>query len=621
MASRVQQSRGVSGTIDAFNFIRRIGFPPTPEVVSAFVTLAVLPTFLGLPFSGLSLTSTLTIASFVIVLPTISGELINSTILLRGDPVLNFRRLMGMEIISWSTILALVPFCSLLGALLSNSGLWADGLFIAIAVSLPVRFLTIFAMSSISQVRKLAASITVPTAAFCLYIISTNYFIPTPAASTQGAILPGMLFITAGLIVLFIGTIVSGTGVVRIIRRVDKQGGPEIGDAPIGLFRDFLRHWLKGEAEPLESRLAVLGRNGRIEVSTLAFEGASGQKSCVIISNFHPGPYRDLGSGGLPSMLQSGVEGSNGSIVMVPHGISNHEYNIISHNDILQLVRDTEVNYPSVNNRSGASILVREASRDAKASAQIFGDTVLLTLTLAPVDMEDIPTRVKEALDAAAKAKRLHVIIADAHNCLRNQVSITAAQADMLQDAGAKALNAVSQMPRLSFKVGAASNPLEEFRLEDGIGPGGLSVLAVECQGQRVAYVTIDGNNMQAGFRDVLLKSIKSEGIDEGEVMTTDTHLVAGVVRSPLGYHPVGEGVNKELLVSIVRETVRSAINGMNEGSSGFATFQLDLRVLGSASFRGITSFVGRVARTIGRSFVLLELLVFSLSVVILVVL
>ena len=621
MVSPVQQSRGVSGTIDAFNFIRRIGFPPTPEVVSAFVTLAVLPTFLGLPLSGLSLASTLIIASFVIVLPTVSGELINSTILLRGDPVLNFRRLMGMEIVSWSPILLLIPFSSLLGALLSNSVLWADGLFIALAVSLPVRFLTIFAMSNISRVRKLAASIIVPTAAFCFYVISTNYFIPTPAASTQSAILPGMWSIVAGFLVLLIGIILSGTGVVQIIRHVDKQGGPEIGDAPVGLFRDFLRHWLKGEAEPLENRLAVLGRNGRIEVSTLAFEGASGQKSCVIISNFHPGPYRNLGSGGLPSMLQSGVEGSNGSIVMVPHGISNHEYNIISHDNILQLVRDTEVNYPSVNNRSVASILVRESSRDAKASAQIFGDTVLLTLTLAPVDMEDIPTRVKEAMDAAARAKGLHAIIADAHNSLRNQVSITADQADMLQDAGTKALNAVSQMPRLPFRVGAASDRLEEFRLEDGIGPGGLSVLTVECQGQCVAYVTIDGNNMQAGFRDVLLRSIKSERIDEGEVMTTDTHLVAGVVRSPLGYHPVGEGIDRELLVSVVRETVRTAINSMDEGSTGFASFQLDLRVLGSASFQGITSFVGRVARTIGRSFVRLELLVFALSVVILVVL
>ena len=146
-------------------------------------------------------------------------------------------------------------------------------------------------------------------------------------------------------------------------------------------------------------------------------------------------------------------------------------------------------------------------------------------------------------------------------------------------------------------------------------------MITVGCQGQRVAYLTTDGNKMQGGFRDILLSAVKSGGIDDGEVMTTDTHLVAGVVRSPLGYHPVGEGLDKELLVSIVKETVRKAMDAMKDGSSGLATFQLDLRVLGSATFQGITSFVGRVARDIGRSFMRLELLILALSVATLVVL
>ncbi len=620
MAPQAQQSRGVSETVEAFNFIRRIGFPPTPEVISAFVTLTGLATIVGLPFSGLSLGSTLLIAALVIVLPTILGESLNSRVFLRGDPVLNFRRLMGMELVSWPTVLVLVPFSPWFGELLGNRLLWTDGLLIVLAVSLPVRFLTVLAMSSLAFLRKMAASVIVPAAACLLYFGVTVYLLPPMMSTSQSGILSGAWAVLPRSLVVLAGVFVSGAGVLRIMSRVDREGSPEVGDAPIGLFRDFLRHWLKGEVEPLENRLAALGRKARIEVSTLAFEGADGLKSCVIISNFHPGPYRDLGSGGLPSMLKFGVEESNGSIVMVPHGISNHEYNIISHSDVLQLVHDTGANYPSVNNRFGASILVREASRDAKASAQIFGDTVLLTLTLAPVDMEDIPTQVSEALDTAAKAKGLHAIVADAHNSLRNQVSITADQVDMLQHAGTSALNVVSQMPMSSFKVGAASDPLREFKIEDGIGPGGVSVLVIECQGQRVAYVTIDGNNMQMGFRDVLLESLRAEGIDGGEVMTTDTHLVAGVVRSPLGYHPVGEGVNKELLVARVRETVRTAIGRMGDGSTGFATFHLDLRVLGSASFRGITSFVGRVARNIGRSFLRLELLVFALSVIILAV-
>src|SRR6266571_6337339 len=178
MAPPGQQSRGVSGTIDAFNFIRRIGFPPTPEVISAFVTLTGLAAIMGLPLSGLTLGSTLLIAAFVIALPTILGESLNSIILLRGDPVLNFRRLMGMELVSWSPALVLVPFFSLLGELVGNKFLWADGLLIVLAVSLPVRFLTVLAMSSLALLRKMAASVIVPAAAFFFYIGVTTYLLP-----------------------------------------------------------------------------------------------------------------------------------------------------------------------------------------------------------------------------------------------------------------------------------------------------------------------------------------------------------------------------------------------------------------------------------------------------------
>ncbi len=52
----------------------------------------------------------------------------------------------------------------------------------------------------------------------------------------------------------------------------------------------------------------------------------------------------------------------------------------------------------------------------------------------------------------------------------------------------------------------------------------------------------------------------------------------------------------------------------------GFDTFELDLKVLGSESFRSITSFVGQVARRIGRSFLKLELLVLAVSVIVLLV-
>ncbi len=610
MTSTPQHPGGVSGIIDAFNFIRRIGFPPTPEIVSAFVTLTGLAVLLGLPYLGLGLGSSLEILLLVIVLPTLVGEFLNSTIFLRADPILNFRRLMGMELVSWWTLLILLPIFSLAGGLIGNRTLWIDGFAITLAVSLPARFLTVFAMSSLALWRKFVAAVLVPLASFRVYAGMTGLLSLQPA-----------LPFFPGLVALLCSIILSGTGIFLIIRRVEHSGSPEIGDSPMGLFRDFLRHWLKAEAAPLENRLETLGSTGRIGVSTLAFSGSGGSGSCIIVSNFHPGPYRDLGSGGLPSKLKARIESVRGSTVLVPHGISNHEYNIISQEDINRLLLETGNHYPAAEGALGASPFVRETSEDATASAQVFGDIVLLTLTLAPRDMEDIPSQVLESINVYAETKGLHAITADAHNSLTNQTSITPQQALMLKEAAIKALDTAIRMPRTKFKVGSASDSLKEFGVEDGIGPGGVSVITVECQGQCVAYVTIDGNNMETGFREMILASMKTEGVEDGEVMTTDTHLVAGVVRSRLGYHPVGEDMNKELLIAKIRQTLITARNKLEDSSTGFSTFHLDLHVLGSSSFQGITQFVGRVARGIGRSFFRLELAAFALSVLILAVL
>src|SRR5712692_10520405 len=174
MTYRSRHSQGVTGTIDAFNFIRRIGFPPTLEVVSAFASLVGLSILLALPYSGLSLVSSLLFAVLVVFLPTVGGEFLNSLIFLRGDRVLNFRRLMGMELVSWWTLLILLPLTSLAGGLMGNRTLWGDGFAITLAVSLPVRFLTLFAMSSLSLWRKFVAAVLVPVASFRVYVGMTG---------------------------------------------------------------------------------------------------------------------------------------------------------------------------------------------------------------------------------------------------------------------------------------------------------------------------------------------------------------------------------------------------------------------------------------------------------------
>ena len=600
---------GVGGTLGAFNFIRRVGFPSTPEVLSVFVTISVLASVLALPLDGVGLQAAILFPLIAVVIPTIVGEALNSAAILHGDKVLTFRRLLGMEILSWFLLLPALPVTAFAGTFLSNSTPWAYGFFTVLAFSLPLRFLSIGSISSMGSWRKLFASAFPPTLAILSFsIIGSNIRL----SNASGDLL------IRGIAAFVLGLILSAVGVSRILRNVERAGTPEVRDSPLTLFRAFLRHWLKSDPEPLEKRLGTLGTEGTIEGSILGFSGTKGSVGCVVVSNFHPGPYRDLGSAGLPYKLKASIERSKGGIVQVPHGISNHQLNIVSQADVQRVIDRALEEYPAPGQIHESSALVRSIVDEAKVSGQAFGNVAFLTLTLSPTDMEDLPSEVAVEIEREAQVRGLTAIVADAHNSLSNQTSITSEQARKLVEASVKVLDQLALARKSPFKTGSAADSLEEFRLEDGIGPGGLSSLVVRNGNQIVAYLTIDGNNMHTGVREAILEDLETIGVADGEIMTTDTHLVTGLVRSTLGYYPVGAHVDVGLLKQKARETVQRAISSMEESTASFSKFSIELRVLGSETFQTITSFVGRIARRIGRQFFRLEALTLVATLIIL---
>jgi len=599
---------GVGGTVGAFNFIRRVGFPSTPEVLSVFLTLAVVSSVLALPLAGLGIQATLLFPLIAVVIPTLIGEALSSAIL-HGDKVLNFRRLMGLEILSWFLLIVALPLGAVAGTVASNATLWVDGFFAVLVFSLPIRFLTTASISSTPSLRKFVASALPPI----LSIISFSIIVTNAGLTSVTSAL-----IFRGTAAIVVGIVLSAGGVSRIIRDVEHSGTIEVRDSPMTLFRVFLQHWLRSDPEPLESRLGALGTEGMIEGSILGFSSTKAAVGCVVVSNFHPGPYRDLGSAGLPSRLKASLERSKGGIVQVPHGISNHQLNIVSQTDVQRVIEKVVAEYPVGATVHESSAMVRSVVGEAKVSGQVFGKIAFLTLTLSPTEMEDLPSEVARDIEREAQARGLTAIVADAHNSLSNQTSITTEQARKLVEASVKVLDQLVLARRSPFKAGSAADPLEEFGLEDGIGPGGLSSLVVRNGNQIVAYLTIDGNNMHTGVREAILDDLETIGVSDGEIMTTDTHLVTGLVRSRLGYYPVGAHLDLRLLEQKVRETVQRAIVTMEESFAGFSKFAIEVRVLGSETFQTITSFVARIARRIARQFYILEVVTLAATLIVL---
>src|SRR5437879_9279690 len=103
---------GVGGTVDAFNFIRRVGFPTTPRVIEIFAAIALLSASISLLPSNESLAQTLVFVGAILVWPAVLGEFLNAALMLHTEKILDFRLLMGLEIISLFSVPVLLTLFS-----------------------------------------------------------------------------------------------------------------------------------------------------------------------------------------------------------------------------------------------------------------------------------------------------------------------------------------------------------------------------------------------------------------------------------------------------------------------------------------------------------------------------
>jgi len=166
-----------------------------------------------------------------------------------------------------------------------------------------------------------------------------------------------------------------------------------------------------------------------------------------------------------------------------------------------------------------------------------------------------------------------------------------------LEEAALSALQELSEAPRGDFKVGAAAASLPKFGIKDGIGPGGIGVIGIETDGQRFAYICIDGNNMVRGLREEILAVASSVGFSDGEVFTTDTHMVNGVVSAPLGYYLVGEAIPREQLLSTVKLVCQKAVHDLSPAEVGVVSGQIPVTTLGTKSLRRVMTVVYRTSK------------------------
>ena len=378
---------------------------------------------------------------------------------------------------------------------------------------------------------------------------------------------------------------------------IDRVGEKNLGIASSSLFKAFFANWTEDLNAPLEAFFEKLGNEQNIKVSLLTFRAKKRTKAVMVVPALHPGPFKNLGSSLLPYLIQTTLENKLRCVVSVPHGLFGHELDLSSQLQNQKVVEGVLNSIGSSLNHSKATQFVRTRKNVAKASCQIFGDYALLTLTIAPKTMEDLPQELDSFIANEAEKRGLSALVIDAHNSIEGPFDVNEAVVS-LRKAAVASLKKALTYERSSFEVGAATVIPEGFTVEDGMGPGGISVIVTRVGDQKAAYVTIDGNNMISGLRERILSELRGTGIVDGEVLTTDTHMVCGVVLTERGYYPIGEAMDQTKLINYIRQAAINALDSLEPAEASWHTEIIpDVKVIGEKQIEALCLLADETAR------------------------
>jgi len=528
--------------------------------VGVFAVLPLLPSSYGLLLG-------LVVGVIFFLLAMLSDFAINLGGL-RNDPVLNLRRSSALSLYSnllWVVFILLGDFSYIF---LNDLVLWLKLSLLGLCAILILRLLVSSAISFVSSRRIIFYTALQPG----LYVVPVVLI-----AGTKGHVIAPStwLFFASSLIV-------SIFAAFCFIFFLNRMGTKLVGVKSLSVLKVFMANWTEDLNEPLESLLENLSVEQSIKLSVIMFRAGGKMKAAMVVPAFHPGPFKNVGSSILPYLIQKELENKLRCTVSVPHGISGHDLDLASQAQNQKIIEQISKIVDISNFSSSTTPLMRVHKNGARVTCQIFGKCTLFTLTLAPQTMEDLPKSLESFIaEEAGKRGLSTAIVIDAHNSIEGPFHVERAISP-LKEAAAASLEAAFGSQKSSLQVGAAKVVPTDFTLKDGMGPGGICVIAVKVKDQLVAYITVDGNNMISGLRERILQRLNEIGFNDAEVLTTDTHVVNGIVLTPRGYHPLGEAMDQEKLIKYIEQAASSARSNLEPAEAAwFTKVTPNVRVIG----------------------------------------
>jgi len=513
------------------------------------------------------------------------SDIISSQLFLRNDSLFSLRRCIALSLFTCTIWIFILFFGFILNYLIPFFTIPENAFYLGLFIILPFRFTSILTMSESNLLGRILFSILQPL----LCILTSSLFFNIPLNYT--------------LLLFILSATISFVLAYFIIYYIESQGLKKIGASPTEGFRAFLVAWLDRKNAKLEKFLSRLGVERSISVTVLQFRSRLTRKlkGIMVVSNFHPGPFMNVGSSILPYMIQNSFEEKTKAKVAVPHGISGHERNLVSQKQNQKVIRAIERLLLNDNFSNGASPLISNISKkgSTQANCQILDNCALITLSQSPEDMEDIPLEIGKIIFNEARNYFNLAAVIDAHNSIERIRHYSDQELSNFKESAFNVIHEAAKTKIRKFRFGSAKKIIKDFTLQDGFGPGGISIFLVEVNDKLTAYITIDGNNMVPGLREKILKAINEIGVENGEVMTTDTHMVNGLVSAKLGYHPVGEVINEAILIKKIQDGTIEAKRDLEKAEIAVGSEEINVKSLGSEMFNKLLRFMYDTAKKI----------------------
>ncbi len=431
----------------------------------------------------------------------------------------------------------------------------------------------------------------------------------------RGAFVPQLP--QSGLAMMTIMVIVDALAVNYIFSAVSRPFERDLGISGPGLLRAFGHAYLVDNPIPFERMMTQIAVEQDVPVEVLVVRSSDEIVAVAVTLYVHPGPFRDIGSSALPSVIINHIEEKYGAVGLVFHGTCTHHQNLTSKDDFPRVLAEIDRLIANAETHSEVGGPVWSDEGKFKVWTIFSGDDVLAITTSYPHFTDDISLEVGKQAAALVRQRVPSirgVCIVDAHNCIgEDAVSVMPGDpdADEYVASVASAVFATANVPRRPVEVGVYRLTDHGLTITDGIGPGGIAAFIIKSAENESVIVVVDGNNVEPGYRDRVVGLLKGQGFANVEIVTTDTHIVNAVSLSHKGYPPVGRERPDDVLDAIgiavtkARENMRPASIGLEFGEvrgvktfgeRGFDTLTLDIAEAASIAKRTGLGLAGGTA-------------------------